>query len=159
MMAQVDGHAPRGRRTGDRGSQDHSQSSPSRGPGHTHAQSLGRGGSRLGNPPPAAPPPSCVSGRRQGRGGAKASTLRRGRGARPASAGAEETRERLVCACRDLQGARGGGHRGTLLAAPARVSALVRDLASPLAPAPTAAEVYKVCGHQGQEQQTVKAQR
>lgn len=74
-------------------------------------------------------------------------------GARPRSADSKKPRARLVCSRRDLQGARGGGPGGTPVAAGAQVSALVP------APAPNAAEMHKVCSHQGHEQQAVKAQR
>lgn len=149
----VDGYALRGRQTGARGSLDHSQSSFHRRPGRAQAQSPKQGGSRLGNPPPAAPPPSCVRGGGGGTGGAKARARQARGGAGPRSAGAKTPRARLVCSRRDLQGARGGGPRGTPVAAGAQVSASVP------APTPNAAEMHKVCRHQGHEQQAVKAQR
>ena len=150
----VDGYAPRGRQTGARGSVDHSQSSLLRQPGRAQAQaqSSKQGGSRLWNPPPDAPPPSCVRGGGGGTDGAQARARQARGGAGPRSAGAKP-RARLVCSRRDLQGARGGGPRGTPVAAGAQVSASVT------APTPNAAEMHKVCRHQDHEQQAVKAQR
>lgn len=101
------------------------------------------------------PAPVLRQRRGRGTGGAK-ERARQARGsARPGSAGAKKPRTRLVCSRRDLQGARGGGPRGTPVAAGAQVSAL----APAPAPAPNAAEMHKVCSHQGHEQQAVKAQR
>ena len=99
------------------------------------------------------PAPVLRQRRGRGTGGAKERARQARGGARPGSAGAKKPRTRLVCSRRDLQGARGGGPRGTPVAAGAQVSALAP------APAPNAAEMHKVCSHQGHEQQAVKAQR